>query len=122
MGKRGRARARREAPRAPTTDYSDAEGNVLTLRGSLTLATRAQYAETTGGAGSAAATREDDWHRAVEFLFERLAVRWVIAGVVTEKQQELLARFRVATDDERRWVRNTLREHLAENFPDLEAP
>ncbi|MEX2253554.1 MAG: hypothetical protein WD649_05325 [Thermoleophilaceae bacterium] len=123
MGKRGRARARSEAPGAPTTDYTDAEGNVLTLRGSLTLKTRAEYSATAAaGSGARAATAEDDWHRAVEFLFERLAARWVVAGVATEKQSELLARFRVASDDERRWIRDVLREHLAENFPDVEAP
>jgi hypothetical protein len=31
-------------------------------------------------------------------------------------------RLRVATQDERRWIRDALREHLAEHFPDLEAP
>ena len=40
----------------------------------------------------------------------------------TEGQRELLMRFRVATQDERRWIRDVLREHLAEHFPDLEAP
>ena len=40
----------------------------------------------------------------------------------TEGQRELLARLRVATQDERRWIRDVLREHLAEHFPDLEAP
>ena len=53
---------------------------------------------------------------------ERLAVRWEISGVATEGQKALLMRFRVATPDERRFVRDALREHLAENFPDLEAP
>ena len=65
---------------------------------------------------------EDMWHRAVEFLFERLAVSWTIAGVETTKQKELLARFRVASPDERAWIRDVLREHLAEWFPDVEAP
>ena len=40
----------------------------------------------------------------------------------TEGQKALLARFRVATGDERRLVRDVLREHLAEHFPELEAP
>ena len=44
-------------------------------------------------------SREDAWHSAVEFLFERLAVRWEIAGAPIERQRELLARFRVATPD-----------------------
>ena len=67
-------------------------------------------------------TTEDSWQRAVEFLFERLAVRWIISDVPTEGQRELLARYRVASQDERRFVRDTLRTHLTEHFPDVEAP
>ena len=37
------------------------------------------------------------------------------------RQKELLGRYRFATADERRWIRDVLREHLAEWFPDLEA-
>ena len=67
--------------------------------------------------------REDAWHRGVEFLFERLAVRWEIAGAdPIERQKELLARFRFATRDERAWIRDVLRRHLAEHFPDVDAP
>ena len=58
----------------------------------------------------------------MEFLFERLAVRWEIAGAPIERQRELLARFRVASPAERAWVRETLREHCAEHFPDVQAP
>ncbi len=115
MGRRNR---QREKLAAPTSDYTDTDGNVLTLRGALTPATRRDYAALVGG-GS---TREDTWHRAVEFLFERLAVRWVVAGVETTKQKELLARFRVASQEERAWIRDVLREHVAEWFPDVEAP
>ncbi|MGN6188652.1 MAG: hypothetical protein ACTHOE_07115 [Conexibacter sp.] len=123
MGRRNRQRSR-EQLRAPSSDYTDAEGNVLTLRGSMTPATRREYAAVLegGGVARAAATREDAWQRAVEFLFERLAVRWEIAGAPIEKQRELLARFRFASQDERVWVRGVLREHLAEWFPDVEAP
>ncbi len=121
MGKRNRAK---ERLRAPSSDYADAEGNVLTLRGSLTAAARREYAETLSGsnAARAASTQEDVWQRAVELLFERLAVRWSIAGAPIERQRELLARFRVASPAERAWVRDTLREHCAEHFPDVEAP
>jgi hypothetical protein len=31
-------------------------------------------------------------------------------------------RFRVASQDERKFVRDALREHLAEHFPELQAP
>ena len=119
MGKRGRSR---EKLSAPTTDYTDAEGNVLTLRGSLTPATRREYAALTTTGTSAAQTREDMWQRGVEFLFERLAVRWVVSGVETSKQKELLLRFRVSSQAERAWIRDVLREHLTEWFPDVEAP
>jgi uncharacterized protein YcaQ len=116
-------RARREKKlKAPLSDYTDPEGNVLSLRGSLTVATRSEYREVLATPGTAAATREDTWQRAVEFLFERLAVRWVIAEVPIERQRDLLARFRVASSAERDWVREALREHCAEHFPDIETP
>ena len=120
MGKRSRGR---ERLRAPSSDYSDVEGNVLTLRGSLTPAARREYAQTLAGGGRrAAASQEDTWQRAVELLFERLAVRWTIAGAPIERQRELLARLRAASPQERAWVRETLREHCATRFPDVQAP
>ncbi len=130
MGKRGRSRRRErtgaEDLSAPNSDYVDAEGNVLTLRGSLTPAARREYSETlaglTGPGARAAATQEDAWQRAVELLFERLAVRWTVAGAPIERQGELLGRFRVASLAERAWVREALREHCAEHFPDVQAP
>jgi hypothetical protein len=118
VGRRNRQRSRDQLS-APTTDYRDAEGNVLTLRGSMTSATRREYAAVRAGSPL---SREDAWQRAVEFLFERLAVRWEIAGAPIERQKELLARFRFASQEERAWIRGVLREHLAEWFPDVEAP
>ncbi|HEX3511654.1 MAG TPA: hypothetical protein VHT27_11220 [Solirubrobacteraceae bacterium] len=119
MGRRSRRAAR---VRAPSSDYEDAEGNVLTLRGSLTAGSRRAYAEALRGAGAPAATQEDAWARAGELLFERLAVRWVIAGVPLEGQRELLGRLRMASAQERAWVRSALREHCAGHFPELDAP
>lgn len=119
MGRRSRQRDKLDRLDAPTSDYTDAEGNVLTLRGALSPATRQQYAAVVGGSPLSA---EDAWQRAVEFLFERLAVRWTIAGVPIEKQKELLQRYRFASGDERRWIRDALREHLAEWFPDMRQP
>jgi hypothetical protein len=113
-------RSRRQRLKAPESAYTGADGDELVLRGSMTPATRQQYAEVLAGSPL---SREDAWQRAVEFLFERLAVSWSIAGVEPiTRQKELLARFRVATQDERAWIRDVLREHLAEHFPDLEAP
>ena len=119
MGKRGRARGRAERLEAPTSEYTSEGGDVLTLRGALTPKTRQEYAATFAGN---LLSQEDAWQRAVEFLFERLAVRWEISGVPTEGQKALLMRYRVASQHERRFVRDTLREHLAEHFPDMEAP
>ena len=120
MGRRSR---RQPKLRAPGSDYRDPEGNVLTLRGSLTPGARSEYARVLAGAGlSAASTQDDAWQRALELLFERLASRWVIAGAPIERQRELVARFRVASPGERAWVRDVLREHCAEHFPELQAP
>ncbi len=105
--------------KAPPSDYTDPSGNVLTLRGSLTPATRREYAATLSGNPL---SQEDAWHRALEFLFERLAVRWVVAGAPIERQRELLLRFRAASHEERDWVRSVIREHCAEHFPDVQAP
>ena len=66
--------------------------------------------------------REDAWQRATEFLFERLAASWTIAGLETTRQRELLGRYRMASDDERQFVREALREHLVEHFPEMETP
>ena len=66
-----------------------------------------------------AASAEDRWQRRVELLFERLAVRWEIAGLPLEGQKELLGRYRMASGEERRWVRETLAEHLRTRHPDL---
>jgi hypothetical protein len=120
MGRRSR---QRRGEKAPSSDYTDPEGNVLTLRGSLTAGSRRAYAEALAGQGAAAAASREDWNqRAFELLFEHLAARWLIAGVPLERQRELLARLRMASGEERAWVRATLREHCAEHFPELQAP
>jgi uncharacterized protein YcaQ len=96
---------------------------VLVLRGTLTVATRREYANVlTGAGGRAAATQEDTWQRAAELLFERLAMSWTIAGAPITGQRELLMRYRAASPQERAWVRDVLREHCVENFPDVQAP
>lgn len=95
--------------------YADGDTQVV-LRGAMTPKTRAAYADIGG-------VREDAWARRVEFLFERLAVSWTIAGTEPiTKQAELLGRFRFATAEERTWLREQLRAHLAEHFPELPAP
>jgi hypothetical protein len=118
MGRRGRERAKQDALSAPVTEYRDEDGNVLALRGALTPATRRAYTETLSGG----LHREDARARAIEMLFERLAVSWTISEIQTSRQKELLARYRMATAAEREFVLASLRTHLAENFPELEAP
>ena len=91
---------------------------MLVLRGSLSAATRREYADVLAGG----LEREDALQRATELLFERLATGWTIAGLETTSQKELLARYRVASGEERRFVRESLRAHAAEHFPELQAP
>jgi hypothetical protein len=121
MGRRARRRSSEAPLEAPVERYEGPDGSVLELRGVLTPKTRVQYAAVRAGKGGAQ-TQEDAWQRAVEFLFERLVVGWESAGVRYSGQKDLLARFRAASGEERRWVRDVLREHLAEWFPDVEAP
>jgi hypothetical protein len=92
---------------------------VLRLRGVLTVATRREYEDALAGS---TLSREDAWQRAVELLFERLTVSWTIAGAPIGGQRELLARYRAASQAERAWIRDVLREHCRENFPDVRAP
>ena len=115
MSKRGK---RRQRERVPTVDYTDPEGNVLTLRASLSKATIAKLAERSGRAG---ASREDDWRRHNEMLFERLAVRWEIAGLPLSDQKMLLGRYRMADPSTQAWVRRTIAEHAERHLPELGA-
>ena len=114
------AKRKRRTPKAdvPTATYTDAHGDTLELRGAMTPATRLRYADTFAGG----LHQEDARARAIELLFEYLAVSWTIAGVATSRQKELLGRYRMASADERAFVLRVLREHLAENFPEMEAP
>lgn len=115
MGRRSR---QRERLTAPVSEYQDDEGGVLALRGSLTPGSRREYQQVLAGG----LDREDAWQRAVEFLFERLAVAWTIAGLEIARQQELVGRYRLATPQEREFIRRALREHVSEHFPELQAP
>lgn len=134
MGKRARQRARDARGGAlgepagslgsgldeplPVSLYTDAEGNQLELRGSLTAKARTEYSSALAGG----LHQDDAWQRATELLFERLAVSWTISGVRIDRQRELLGRYRMAGAEERRFVRDSLRAHVHENFPELQAP
>jgi hypothetical protein len=123
MGKRQRKRAKgggavpaADSTPVATTDYSDPEGNVLTLRDSVSAGTARKLRDMES---KAAASTEDMWQRREELLFERFAVRWEIAGLPLEDQKELLGRYRMADGETRRWVRATLDAHVREKQPEL---
>ena len=120
MGKRQRKRARGGggAPDAPvaTTDYTDDDGNVLTLRDFVSAGTVRKLRDLDA---SPAASAEDKWQRREELLFERFALRWEISGLPLDGQKELLGRYRMADADTRRWVRATLDAHVREKQPEI---
>jgi len=116
MGRRSRRRGHGPRASASTTNYPDPDGNVLTLRDELSVGTLRELEQLDS---KPAASTEDRWQRRAELLFERLAVRWEIAGLPLDKQKELLGRYRMASADERRWVRETLTVHLRSRHPDL---
>ncbi len=123
MGRRSRQRGAADKLQAPTTDYRSPDGHVLTLRGALSPKTRLQIAKAADPSQArAAASREDVRARVLELLFERLVARWTVHDVPTEGAKPLLARYRVATADERAWITDVLREHCAEWFPDVKVP
>jgi hypothetical protein len=107
---------RRPRQKATTVEYVDTEGNKLTLRESLSAGTIAKLRE---GPATAATSQEDAWHRRSELLFERLAVRWEIAGLPLTEQKMLLGRFRMADSNTQQWVRETIAEHLERHIPEL---
>jgi len=122
MGKRQRKRARAvarggDATNASTSDYRDEEGNILTLRDELSAGTLRKLADLDA---RPAASADDRWQRRVEYLFERLAVRWELSGLPLEGQKELLGRYRMASAEERRRVRDALAAHLRERHPEVE--
>ena len=114
MAKRKKHRRARE--KAPTVDYADPDGNVLTLRQTLSAGTIAKIGEPPAGE---AASQDDAWRRRSEALFERLAVSWEIAGLPLEDQKMLLGRYRMADAETQRWVRQTIAQHLERHIPEL---
>ena len=121
MGRRSRRRAQggghAATEAASTTEYTLDDGSVLTLRDSLSAGTLRKLDDLEA---RPAASAEDRWQRRLEFLFERLVVRWEIAGLPLEGQKELLGRLRLASADERRAVTRALGDHLRERHPTVE--
>jgi hypothetical protein len=116
MSKKRQRRKERVKPTPATSDYRDSEGNVLTLRDSVSEGTVTKLQEAIGGA---AASADDIWRRRTEMLFERFAVRWTISGLPLTGQKDLLGRYRLADQDTQRWVRETIDAHLALKQPEL---
>jgi hypothetical protein len=115
MAKR-RKQPRRGREKSATVSYADPEGNVLELREGLSAATIAKLGEPPS---SQAASLEDAWARREEALFERLTVSWVISDLPLTEQKMLIGRYRMATPDERSWVRRTIADHLERHIPEL---
>jgi hypothetical protein len=111
-------KGKRRRPREPveTVDYSDPDAGVLTLRQSLSPGSIAKIAEVSAHGGS---TVDDAWHRRTELLFERLAVRWEIAGLPLDDQKMLLGRYRIADSQTQDWVRRTIDAHVERYIPEL---
>jgi hypothetical protein len=99
VGKRSRNRKT-----VQTTDYTDDEGNILTLRHTT--------AKVPDAHASAAASADDLLARRNEMRFERYVVRWVVSGLEYEKQKELLGRYRMADRATQEWVQRTIDRHL----------
>jgi hypothetical protein len=115
VGKRARKR-QKAGGAAATFDYTDSDGNVLTLRERVSAGTISKLTEPAGGA---AASTDDLWRRRTELLFERFAVSWTIAGLPLTGQKELLGRYRLADQATQQWVRDTLDAHVREHQPEL---
>jgi hypothetical protein len=109
-------RRKREKTPVETVDYRDAEGNVLTLRQSLSEKTVRKINKPHR---KDAASAEDVWARRNEMLFEHLAVSWEISGLPLDDQKMLLARYRMADSAEQRWVRETIDRHVERYIPEL---
>lgn len=121
MGKRQRKRARSGGGGPPASEavtvYPFGDEGSITLRDELSTGTLRTIEKLDA---QPAASADDRWQRRVELLYERLVVSWEIAGLPLEDQRELLGRFRLASPDERRAVRDAIAEHLRARHPDVE--
>jgi hypothetical protein len=107
---------RRKRAAVETVDYTDPEGNVLTLRQSLSPRT---VRKLNRPHRKDAASAEDVWARRNEMLFEYLAVGWEISGLPLDDQKMLIGRYRMADPSEQQWVRETIDRHIEHHIPEL---
>jgi hypothetical protein len=110
------ARRRREREPVETVDYTDPDGNVLTLRRSLS---ERSIRKINKPHRKDAASADDVWARKNEMLFEYLVTRWEVAGLPLDDQKMLIGRYRMANSDEQRWVRETISSHIERHIPEL---
>ncbi|MBN8869177.1 MAG: hypothetical protein J0H66_04760 [Solirubrobacterales bacterium] len=116
MAKKRKPKKRVSREKTSTSSYTDAEGNTLVLRDSLSDGSIAKVSEQIE---NQAYSVDDIWQRRTELVFERLVVSWEIAGLPLEDQKMLLGRYRMADPDTRRWVRETIDQHVRRYIPEL---
>jgi hypothetical protein len=110
-------RKRRQRPAAATVDYGGGpEDSLLTLRQELSSGTIRKIAKVSTGSGTSI---EDAWRRRSELLFERLVVRWEVAGLPLDDQKLLIGRYRMADAATQEWVRRTIAAHVERYIPEL---
>jgi hypothetical protein len=109
-------RRKRESDAVETVEYTDPDGNVLTLRRSLSPRTIRKLNKPHR---KDAASAEDVWARRNEMLFEYLAVSWEISGLPLDDQKMLIGRYRMADTSEQQWVRETIDLHIERHLPEL---
>jgi len=107
---------RRERPEKPAHEYRDTDGNVLKLRETLSPKSAKKIAKVVADSGTSV---DDAWRRRSEMLFEHLAVSWEVAGLPLDDQAMLIGRYRMASPDEQRWVRETINSHIQRFMPEL---
>ena len=109
-------RRRRDKEPVETVDYTDPEGNVLTLRQSLSPRTIRKIQKPHR---KDAASADDVWARRNEMLFEYLVTSWEISGLPLDDQKMLIGRYRMADSAEQQWVRETIAAHIETHIPEL---
>jgi hypothetical protein len=108
---------RREREAVETVDYTDSEGNVLTLRRSLSSKTIRKLNKPHR---KDAASADDVWARRNEMLFEYLVTSWEVSGLPLDDQKMLIGRYRMADSGEKQWIRETLAAHVERHIPELD--
>ena len=113
-------RKRRPRQKAATVDYVDAEGNMLTLRQSLSRGTIAQDRRGPGDGGDDRRRTPGAAARSCSSSGSRCS--WEIAGLPLDDQKMLLGRYRMADAATQQWVRETIARHVERTSPSWRRP